>query len=120
MALTHSTTARNAMADAVVDLLDGGTLVLQTSGDGEVATLTFGTPAFGAAANGTASSNAITQDSSATGGTVAKFKLVTSGAADLVFGNVQTSGGDLNMSTLVINPGDIITCTGGITYSACA
>ena len=47
MAVTLETVARNAACNAVVDLLDGGTIEFQTSGDVEVATLTFGTPAFG-------------------------------------------------------------------------
>ena len=51
MAVTHPTAVRTAVADFVVDQLDEGTppgtLVFQTSGDVEVATLTFSNPAFG-------------------------------------------------------------------------
>lgn len=117
MAVTHSTAARNGMADYIVDQLDGGTLVFQTSGDVEVATLTFGTPAFGAASSGTATANAITADSSATGGTVAKAKFVTSGAADLVFCAVGTSGSDINLSSLAIGATDTVSVS-SLTYSA--
>lgn len=71
MAITLENTARNAAADAVVDLLDGGagagTLQFELSDDTEVATLTFSDPAFGDAATGVATANSITEDSSATG-----------------------------------------------------
>ena len=97
MAVTHETTYRNGIADYIVDLLDGGTIEIQTSGDVEVATLTFGTPAFGAAASGVATANAITSDTSATGGTAAKAQLKTSGAAAVVNCAVGTSGSDINL-----------------------
>lgn len=105
---TLETSARNAACDAVVDLLDGGTLEFQTSGDVEVATLTFGTPAFGAASNGVATANAITSDTNATGGTIAKAVLKTSGAVDVVTVTVGTSGADINLSSLTIGAGDTV------------
>ena len=117
MAVTHATTYRNGLADYIVDLLDGGTLVFQTSGDVEVATLTFGTPAFGAASSGTATANAITSDTSATGGTVAKAKFVTSGAADVVYCAVSTSGSDMNLSSLTVGASDTVSVS-SLTYSA--
>jgi len=65
MAITLSTAARNAAADAVVDLIDGGTgagnLVFQTSGDVEVATLAFSATAFGGASSGTATAFRMTR-----------------------------------------------------------
>lgn len=104
MAITLADAARNAACNAVVDLLDGGTLEFQTSGDVEVATLTFGTPAFGAASSGTATANAITSDSSATGGTIAKAVAKTSGAATLVTYTVTATGGggDIELTSLTI------------------
>ena len=42
MAVTHETAARNGIADYIVDQLDSGTLEIQTSGDVEVASPTFG------------------------------------------------------------------------------
>ena len=72
MAVTHPTTVRNGLADYVVDLIDAGagagTIEFQTSGDVEVATLTFSDPAFGAASSGTATADTITDDSSAKSG----------------------------------------------------
>lgn len=116
MAVTLETNARNAAADAVVDLLDGGTLVFKTSGDVEVATLTFGTPAFGAAASGVATANSITSDSSATGGTTTKAVFVTSGAANVLTCTVGTSGADINLDNNVVSAGVTVAVT-SLTYT---
>lgn len=119
MSLTHVNTVRNGLADYVVNQLDGGNLVIMTSGDAEVATLPLATPAFGAAASGTATANTITDDSSATGGTAALFKMETSANAEIFRGTVGTSGADLNMSSLNIGAGDTVSVT-SFTYSASA
>lgn len=118
MAVTLSTAARNAMCNAMVDLVDGGTtdttgdLVIMTSGDVEVATLTWSaTPAFGAAATGVATMNAINDDTSATGGTAALHKFQDRDNNEIWRGNVQTSGGDLNLSSLSIGSGDTVSVT---------
>ncbi|MCK5709072.1 MAG: hypothetical protein KAI07_00920 [Deltaproteobacteria bacterium] len=123
MALVHVTAIRNTLADAVVDAIDAGagagTLVFQTSGDVEVATLTFTDPAFGAAASGTATASAITDDTSATGGTVAKFRIFDSVPAEVFSGTVLTSGGDINLTSLSVGAGDTVSMT-SLTYSASA
>jgi hypothetical protein len=110
MAVVLGTTARDAACNAVVDLLDGGTIEFQTSGDVEVATLTLGSPAFGASSTGTATANAITSDTSATGGTIAKAVFKTSGAASLFTVSVTATGGggDITLSSLVIGVGDTV------------
>src|SRR3546814_12138046 len=90
MAVTHVTATRNGIADYVVDQLDSGTIKYVTSGDVEVATCTFAATAFGAASSGTATAASITDDTSATGGTIAKFQLVTSGSTAIVFGSVRS------------------------------
>ena len=117
MAVTHETAARNGIADYIVDQLDGGTLEIQTSGGVEVATLTFGTPAFGAAAAGVATANAITDDSSATGGTAAKAQLKNSGATAVVNCSVGTSGEDINLSSVAIGAGYKVSIS-SLTYTA--
>lgn len=117
MAVTHSTAARNGMADYIVDQLDGGQLRFETGGGTEVATLTFGTPAFGAASSGVATANAITQDSSATGGTVAQATLRTSGATTVVTCAVAASGSDINISSTTVGAGDTVSCS-SLTYTA--
>ena len=71
-----ATAAVNGEADGLAALLNGGKLRLcdgtqPATGDDEVGTqvllaeLTFGSPAFGAAANGVVTATAITKDSSA-------------------------------------------------------
>lgn len=119
--VTHPTTVRNTLCDTVVDLLDAGAgagvLVFQTSGDVEVATLTFSDPAFGAASGGTATANSITDDTSATGGTTDRFDAEDSNNLDVFFGSVGVSGQDINLSSVAIGAGDTVSVT-SLTYSA--
>lgn len=106
---TLSTAARNAACNGIVDLCDAGAgngnLVIRTSGDVAVATLPLSKPAFGAAATGVATAATITADSSAAGGTAAKFTLEDSTGANVMTGTVGTSGAELNLSTTTIPAG---------------
>jgi hypothetical protein len=91
---------RNAAADAKMDRCNGGKLRIYTaprpaSADDPVgaavllAELSFGNPAFGAAANGVKTANTITGDTAAdTTGQAAWARLTTSGGATVVDGNV--------------------------------
>lgn len=122
MAIAHTTAVRNGIADFVVDRVDAGagagTLVFQTSGDVEVATLTFSTTAFGAAASGIATAAAITSDSSATGGTIAKFRIFDSNALEVLSGTAGSVGTeDIVLSTATIGSGDTVSCS-SLTYTA--
>lgn len=125
MALTHVTAIRNQLADLVVDAIDAGTgagyVEIQTSGDAEVATLTFSDPAFGAASSGTATANAITDDSDATGGTAAKFRVFDSDDNEIWSGTVTATGGggDLTLTSVAIGATDTVSITSW-TYSASA
>jgi hypothetical protein len=85
MALTLETVTRNAIADALDVLINSGGgagyLEFQTSGDVEVATITFDATAFGAASTGTITmASAPKSDTSATGGTMAQFSIYDNGA----------------------------------------
>ena len=121
MAVTHPAAVRTIIADAVVDSIDvggAGSLIFQTSGDVEVATLTFSATAFGAASGPTATAAAITSDTNATGGTVAKFKIQNGSAADAGFaGAVSTSGSDINLSSLAVGASDTVSIS-SLTYTA--
>lgn len=123
MAVTHPTATRNALCDYVVDQLDlntpPGKLVMQTAGGAAVATLTFGNPAFGAAATGTATANAITADTNAVGGTIAKAELRQGNATAIVLCSVTATGGggDIQLNSVVISAGQQVSIT-SLTYSA--
>lgn len=128
MSLTHSSTAKNAATNAVVDLLDAASskLVFRASPSSvgspgtAVATLTFDTPAFGAAAAGIATAGAIASDTNAAGGTVAFASLETSGGIIHIHCAVAASGSDIDMSNgLVVAAGDTVSCS-SLTYQALA
>ncbi len=114
MGITLPTASRNAMCDALVDLVDNATpgdLEIMTSGDVEVATLVAAATAFGAAAAGVATAGTINDDTSATGGTAALHRWNDGVPAEIWRGNVQTSGGDLNLSSLSVGVGDTVQCS---------
>lgn len=123
MATTHNTAQRNAIANLVCDSIDvggPGTLIFETAGGVEVATLTFSANAFGAAFNGVCTANAITRDNSATGGVIAKFKIKDGAGADAGFkGSVSAAGGsgDITMPNVTIAAGEPVECS-SLTYTA--
>ena len=123
MSVTHSTAARNAAANAVVDLLDAGTppgdLVFLTSGDATVCTIELETTAFGAAANGVATlaqGSGKTSDG-ATAGTIAKAEFRNAAGTAVIFCACGTSGSDINITALALDTGDTVTLT-SLTYTA--
>lgn len=121
MAITHTAAVRNGIADYVVDSVDtggAGTLEFQTSGDVEVATLTFSATAFGAASGGVATAASITSDSSATGGTVAKFVIKNGSGTTILSGTAGDVGTeDIVLSSASIGNGDTVSCS-SLTYTA--
>jgi hypothetical protein len=124
LAVTHPTAIRNAIADLVCTTqLNANSppakLIMQTAAAATVATLTFGNPAFGAAANGTATANAITADTNAVGGTIAKAELRQGGATPIVLCSVTATGGggDIQLNSVVISAGQQVSLT-SLTYSA--
>ncbi len=123
MAVTHPPAIRNAIADLVVDSIDAGagagTIQMQTSADGEVATLGFSDPAFSAASGGTANANAVTSDPGATGGTMAKFKCYDSDSNQVGFaGSVGASGEDINFAGGVVVGAGATVSLSSLTYTA--
>jgi hypothetical protein len=123
MAVTHPVAIRNLIADLVVDQLDlntpPGKLVMQTAGGTAVSTLTFSNPAFGSAAAGTATASAITADTNAVGGTIAKAELRQGGATPIILCSVTATGGggDIQLNSVVISAGQQVSLT-SLTYSA--
>jgi hypothetical protein len=127
MAVTHSSTARDAATNAVVDLLDGAgsKLVFRVGGTigapgTAVATLIMATPAFGASSSGTATAGAIASDTNATGNAsaVSTASLQTSGDTLHIYCEVAASGSDIDMTNgLTVTAGDTVSCS-SLTYTA--
>lgn len=121
MTVTHSPAARNNLADAILALIDAGAgagkLIFRTVGDVIVATLIFSNPA-GTVSGEILTFDAITSDTNAVGGTVAKATIEDdSGNAVVLTDNVQVSGGDLDLSSLVIGATDTVSCS-ALSYTA--
>lgn len=121
--VTHPTAVRSGIADFVVDQLDEGTppgyIEFQTSGNAEVATCPFSATAFGAASTGVATANAITSDTSATGGTIAKARLKNAAGTDKILCSVTATsgGGDIELSSVVVSAGQTVAVS-SLTYTA--
>jgi len=122
--LKISSTAVNAQADALSDLLDNGYLRIY---DGTqpanantaittqvlLAELRFNATAAPAASSGVLTMNSITQDSSANNtGTATWFHALKSDGSTVVFdGSVGTSGCDLNLGSTSITSGASVAVT---------
>lgn len=132
MAIRLSTAARNAAADAVVDLVDAGagagTLKIYTgaqpaNGDTEgsgtlLATVTFADPAFGAASGGTATATDPAAVTAVGTGTAASFVVEDSTGANVLNGTVSATGGggDLQLSSTSLATGITVDVT-SFTYT---
>lgn len=126
MAVTHPVAFRNTVADLVDSTLSTtAKLVFRLSGTAAapgtaVATLAFGNPAFGAAASGVITANAITSDTNAAGNAspVANATLETGAGTVIVHCAVAASGSDIDMTGgLTIGAGDTVSCS-SLTYTA--
>lgn len=111
-----SNLAVNAEIDALTALLDGGTLEIRSGtqpinadtppADGALlATLTFGTPAFGAGVNGVATANAITPALAVATGTASWYRAKTAGAATVTDGSIGTSNANLIFNAVAVVTG---------------
>lgn len=124
MSVTHPLAVRQGVATYILNQINEGTppgtLVFLTSGNVAVATLTFSNPAFGSP-NGSAvcTASAITSDTNAAGGTIAKAELRNAAATPKVLCSVTATGGggDITMSSVVISAGQTVSIT-SLTYTA--
>lgn len=127
MALTHVTSVRNTLADAIDTACNAGStnsaarLIIMTSGDAEVATLNMADPAFGAASSGAITAGTISDDTNATGGTAALFKIQDKDNNEVYRGTVTATGGggDLELSSTSISAGDTVSIS-SLVYTASA
>jgi hypothetical protein len=128
--LSISQAVAKAMCDTLVDAIDvggAGTLAIRsgtrpattdTAVTGTLlATLTFSATAFGAATTASpsvATAAAITSDSSADNtGTATWFRIFTGSGTAIADGNVGTSGEDLNLNTVSIVAGAVVSISAG-------
>lgn len=115
MALTLETAVRNALADAIdTQIGSAGFLEFQTGAQVEVATITFGNPAFGGAVVGVITmTGQPLSDTNATGnaGAINAFQIFASGSVLKITGTVSTSGADINMSSLTVAATDTVELT---------
>ena len=116
MAVTLQDNARDAGVEAITDLCDSGTIEIKTAastvaGTNEIAILTFGATAFGAASSGVVNANAITDETNANAGTASDATFFTSGSAAILQCSVGTSGEDINFSSVSFGAGDTISIT---------
>jgi hypothetical protein len=125
MALSYRDTASNAMVDVLTDFLDGGSLEFRTGAKPAspnsaatgtlLATLTFPTPSFGAAASRIATVGTIAAQNATAAGTIGHFRAKSSGGTAYVDGTVTATGGggDLEVDSLVTVVGQPVEVTGG-------
>src|SRR4051812_23778521 len=112
MALAYSTTVRNAMLDAITTAIgtsgllriyDGSRPASGGTATTKLAELALTATAAPGASSGVLTFSTITADSSAdASGTATWFRVVTSGGAFVIDGNVGSSGSDLNLVTTTI------------------
>lgn len=120
MAVTHPTAVRTIIADAVTATIGAsGKLIMQTAAAATVATLPLSATAFGAAVSGVATANAITSDTNAVGGTIAKAEIQTSGSVAKILCSVTATGGggDIQLSSVIVSAGQTVSMS-SLTYTA--
>lgn len=118
-----STAARNAAANGIVDLLDGGAAAgyieirdgAQPAGPGTaatgvlLATLPLSDPAFGDAVDGVATANAITSDTTADASSTATwFRAYDSNAVAVIDGSAGEAATDLILDNATIVAGGTV------------
>lgn len=129
MATRLSTVARNAAADAIVDLIDAGpaagTLTIRTgpqpanANDAPtgtiLATFTLTDPAFGAAALGIATldTTPVLSTTGVAAGNAGWFRVADSTGVTMGDGAIGLSGEELNMNTVAIGIGLTVEITAG-------
>ena len=125
MAVTHPTASRNALAEAVRAIANGGTtptLVIGTSSlSGETGVLCKITLAdFGVASNGVTTSASNTNAGTATGnGTAAIAQVRADPTGTVAFsGAVGVGTGEVQISSTSIATDDTVTLTSDVTWTA--
>lgn len=121
MALGYVVALRNAQLDQITSQVGASGLLRIYSGTRPatggaettvLAELTMNATFAPAASGGVLTLNAITQDASANAtGTATWFRMLTSGAAARIDGNVGTAGSDMNLNSTSITAGGTVSIT---------
>lgn len=117
MALTHSTSLRNAMADVAVDRWNAGDIQLATDNTFTtiLAVIPLANPAAASASAGVAAFLGLPVEDTAAdaSGTATDFRIRTSGGIEEVRGSVSLvgGGGDLQMINNVLTAGEPVRLT---------
>lgn len=123
MSATLNTALKNTLLDGLDTVFNNGTLVIYTGaapGAGNAATgtvlvtITLPADAFAAATGGTKSKNGTWEDLNADNtGTAGYFRLLSSGATQVLEGTVTITGGggDMTLDSLSITTGQTVTVT---------
>ena len=122
MAFRLATATRDASCNAIVDMLDSGTIQIRSGAQptnvGDAAqgtllgTLTFNATAFGASSTGVATANAIVSDTTAdASNTAGHARILTSGGAIFADCTCGQGSGDINFDNAVIVAGGTIAIT---------
>jgi len=124
MSTTHTTTFRNAVCTTIINATPSGKLVYRASPStanapgAEVASLALSATSFGAPASGAITANAIADDTSPVGGTVAYATIESSAGVVQAHCQVAASGSDIDFTGgLVVAPTDIVSCS-SLVYTA--
>lgn len=124
MTIAYFTVARNAMADALLALLDGtlpGKLIFYDIADEVVATLFFSSVAFDPAVNGIAIANPITPETDAPGGEISYAVLHNGDTEQGIIGCSVTGpggGGDIELTSITVVAGQVVGMDSGMSYTA--
>lgn len=121
MAVTHPLAVRQGIGDYVTGTIGtSGKLVFQTAGSVAVATLPLSATGFGASnGSGVSTANAISSDTNAVGGTIAKAELQTSAGTAKILCSVTATGGggDIELSSVAVSAGQTVSMS-SLTYTA--
>ena len=120
MAVTHTTTLRTAIAEAVRSAANTGgtpTLTILTSGDALLVTISLA--AFGAAASGsTTSASSGNNGTAGATGTANYARINRNDGTEQFRGAVGVGTGEVQISSTSIANGDTVTLTSNVVYTA--
>ena len=121
-----STTARNAIVQAIIDLVDAqsptaGNILIQDAGSTQLAEFTLKDPSYGAPSSGSADIDTPDDVTADDTGTASKAQL-RDGNDTVVWADmtVGTSGAQVNLSTLSVTSGATLSVTSGTLSVAAA